>query len=126
VVAKAVLHDRAEQVSGSFFDNVPPGADAYLLKTVIHDWQESQAIQILSNVRRVMPRGGRLVLVESVIPDSPEFMPAKWGDLHMLALCGGRERSAAEFGELLGRSGFELLEIIPTRTMYSILISQPH
>jgi hypothetical protein len=128
VASEAVPHVRAERAAGSFFESVPPGADAYLLKTVIHDWPEPQARAILGNIRKVIQPGARLVLVEGVIPDSPASVagsPLVWTDLHMLALVGGAERTAGEFSELFGKSGFELQEIVPTKSPYSILIGQP-
>lgn len=125
VIAKAVPHARAERVGGSFFESVPPGADAYLLKTVIHDFPDPQATAILGNIRKVIQPGGRLALVERVITDSPESTPGKWADLHMLVLLAGAERTIPEYGELFGKSGFELLETIPTKSQFSILIGQP-
>ena len=125
-VSKAIPHARAERAGGSFFEAVPSGADAYILKSVVHDFPDAQVGAILNNIRKVLQPEGRLALVENVITDSPESIWAKWADLHMLALLGGAERTAAEYSELLGNSGFELQEIVPTKSPFSILIGRPH
>jgi hypothetical protein len=124
-VSEATPHLRAQRVGGSFFESVPPGADAYLLKTVIHDFPDPQAAAILSNIRKVIQPSGRLALVERVVTDSPDSMVAKWADLHMLVLVAGAERTPAEYGELFGKSGFELDEVVPTKSQFSILIGRP-
>jgi hypothetical protein len=76
-VSEVIPHPRAQRVGGSFFESVPPGADAYLLKTVIHDFPDPQATAILMNIRKVIQPGGRLALVERVVTDSPDSMVAK-------------------------------------------------
>jgi hypothetical protein len=125
VVSKAIPHARMERAGGSFFESVPSGADLYILKTVIHDFADAQVTPILSNIRKVVGPEGRLALVEGVITDSPESTFGKWGDLHMLALLGGAERTAAEYGELFDSSGFELQEVVVTKSPFSILIGRP-
>lgn len=126
VVSKAIPHARTERAGGSIFESVPSGADVYILKTVVHDFPDAQVMAILGNIRKVLGPGGRLALVESVITDSPDSLWGKWADLHMLALLGGAERTAAEYSELLGKSGFQLQEIVPTKSPFSILIGRPH
>jgi hypothetical protein len=122
VLYEALPNATMERVGGSFFESVPAGADAYLLRGVLHDWAEPEAVTILRNIRKAMRPDGRLVLVESVITDSST---AKWVDLQMLAVVGGEKRTAEEYGELFGRSGFDLGEIVPTTSPVSLLIGHP-
>jgi hypothetical protein len=104
--------DRCEVVSGSFFDAVPDGADAYLLKSVIHDWDDAEAIQILGKCRAAVADTGRILVVEPVIRPGNEPDPAKYMDLNMLVMLGGRERTADEFRSLLAKAGFRLADIV--------------
>jgi hypothetical protein len=124
VVAQAPPHKRMEKAGGDFFTNVPIQADAYLLRWIIHDWAEDKAVAILENVRKIAGPGARLVLVESVIPETAEFDMGKWMDLNMLVMAGGRERTATEFAELYAKAGFELQQIIPTASPLSILVGK--
>ncbi len=113
----AGLEERLEIVGGDFFQGVPAGADAYILKSVIHDWDDTHSITILKNCHGVMPAQGRLLLVELVLPDridqSPKSQIGTGSDLNMLVNAGGRERTQKEFRTLLESSGFELTKIIP-------------
>jgi hypothetical protein len=102
---------RAEIVGGSFFDSVPEGADAYILKGVIHDWGDRDAARILGNVRRAIRADGTLLLVESMVDFAGR--PANFGDLLMLVI-GGRDRTEADFRLLLGSAGFALTRVVPT------------
>jgi hypothetical protein len=124
VVAQAKSHERMEQVGGDFFKEVPAGPDAYILNGVVHDWADAEAAVILGNVRKAMKPGGRLVILEDVISETPEFGFGKWVDLLMLAVPGGRERTEREFSELLAVAGFELEEVIPTAGPLSVLIAK--
>ena len=111
-LTSVALLDRCEVVSGNMFDGVPPGHDAYLMKQVLHDWDDDDAARILARVRTAIAEGGRLLLIESVLPDQghdPSL--AEWLDLHMLVVVGGRERTASEWQRLLSCSGFDLEEI---------------
>ncbi len=112
---------RVELVGGDFFESVPAGADAYLMKHIIHDWDEERALKILKNCHRAMPEDGRLLLVEMVIPrgDEPHF--GKIQDLEMLLIPGGRERTEDEYRELLAASGFRLTRVVATRSPMSIV-----
>jgi hypothetical protein len=125
VVTGAMRHERVEIIGGDFFDSVPAGADAYMLRWIIHDWAEPKALAILDSVRKAMKSGARLVLIESVIPDTPDFDMGKWMDVNMLVMVGGRERTATEYGELYAKAGFELEQIIPTLSPLSIIIGRP-
>jgi len=124
VLAEAKPHDRVERVAGDFLKNVPEGADAYILRWIIHDWADAEAVAILGNVRKAMKPGSVLAVIEWVIPETPEPTPGKWMDLHMLALLGGRERTAAEHNDLLRKAGLELERVIPTASSLSIVIGR--
>ena len=123
------LDDRCEVARGSFFDQIPIGADAYMLKHVIHDWNDEQAAEILKNCRTVMPPHGKLLLVEGVYParidDSPKCRSATTTDVNMLVSTGGRQRSETEFKNLLADSGFRLARIIPTPARVCVIEGAP-
>jgi len=110
--------DRCELVGGDFFAEVPSGGDAYVLKVVIHDWDDERARRILSNCRKAMGSEARLLVVERVIPErlEPTFVDQRGTlmDLNMLVLAGGRERTEAEFRELFESAGFNLERLFPT------------
>ena len=120
---ESIPHDRVEIIGGNFFESVPAGADAYLLRWILHDWADEKAAKILSSLRRSMKPTARLILVESVIPEGASFDFGKWVDLQML-LVGGRERTRMEYGELLSSNGFELREVIPTASPLSLLVAR--
>lgn len=116
------LTKRCELIGGDFFNSVPAGGDAYILKSIIHDWDDERAIAILRNIARAMKPDGKLLLVETVIPErSSEPSFSQLGDLHMLVMTGGRERSAAEYAALFDAAGLKLLNVIPTQSMVSIV-----
>jgi hypothetical protein len=125
VVAGAIPHDRLQRVGGDFFKSVPAGADAYTMRWIIHDWADQEAFVILGGIRKAMKPESRLVLIEEIIPETPELTWAKWLDLHMLAVAGGRERTTAEYKELYANAGFDLEQIIPTRAGSSLIIGRP-
>ncbi|NEW42332.1 hydroxyneurosporene methyltransferase [Nocardia cyriacigeorgica] len=117
--------DRCAVVAGSFFDAVPEGGDAYLLKHVIHDWPVDQATRILRNVRAAMSPQARLLLIELVLPDDARPHPSKYIDLEMLVNTGGRERNAAEYRALLAECGFTLASVTPTLSPENVLEAVP-
>ena len=108
------LAARCEAMGGDFFASVPAGGDAYILKTIIHDWDEERALQILRNIHRAMPDDGKLLLIETVIPPGNEPSFSKLCDLHMAVMTGGRERTEKEYGELFARAGFKLTRVVQT------------
>lgn len=110
---------------GSFFDAVPDGGDAYLLKTVIHDWDDEQSIAILRNVRTAIAADGKLLLIELVLPEGAPPHPGMLLDLEMPVQAGGRERTASEYGDLLSQAGFRLTRVIPTAGPMSIVEAVP-
>ena len=112
------LADRCEIVGGDFFKAVPAGGDAYLLKHVIHDWNDDRAAEILRNCRRAMGAEAKLLILEGVYPpridQSDESRGAAANDVNMLVCTGGRQRSEAEFRNLYEAAGFRLTRILPT------------
>jgi SAM-dependent methyltransferase len=117
------IADRLEIVAGDFFDAVPAGANAYLLKGIVHDWNDELAVRILRNCRRAMRPDGRLLILESVLTPSSDPAGAMM-DVLMMVLTGGRERTEPEFRSLLREGGFSLEKVIPT-VGASILESHP-
>lgn len=128
-LAQAGIGDRCRVVGGSFFESVVAGADAYLLKHVIHDWDDERATTILRNVRAVTPPHGKVLLVEGVYPEridgSLESRGAAANDVNMLVVTGGRQRAEAEFDALLAASGFRLTRIVPTPARVSVIEGTP-
>ncbi len=121
----AGLSGRYDPVPGDFFTAVPAGADLYLMKKVIHDWDDERARTILANCRAAMPGTGRLLLIEQVVPPGNGPSYAKLLDLHMLVYTGGRERTEAEFRDLLASAGLELRRIVPTASNVSVVDAIP-
>ena len=121
LLEKEAVADRVEKLSGDFFESIPAGADAYLMKHIIHDWDDDKSIKILQNIHSAMNDGGKVLIVEMVVPDSDEPHPAKALDLVMLTMEGGKERTADEYRELLAAAGLRLTRVIPTRSPYSIV-----
>ncbi len=104
----ADLAERCEVRSGNFFEQVPGGADCYVLANVLHDWDDQRAIDILGNCRQSMVRGGRVLIVERLIPDGPgDAVPTLLSDINMLVITGGQERTNAEYAALLAGAGPE-------------------
>jgi hypothetical protein len=117
----AGLLDRCQLVPGSFFGAVPEGADAYILRHIIHDWDEEKCLTILRNCHRAMQPASKLLVIESVIPPGNEPFQGKFLDLHMLLVPGGKERTEIEYRALFEQAGFELTRILPTSTEVSIV-----
>lgn len=125
-IATGVIRDRGvagrcELVSGDMFTAVPPGGDAYILKRTLHDWDDDRAAGILRNCRDAMNSGGRILIVDMVVPAGNEPHPSKHYDLMMMVMLGGRERTEEEFAALLAAAGLDLARIIPTRSPVSII-----
>ena len=118
---EAGVVDRCATARGNFFESVPAGGDAYLLRHIIHDWNDEQSLTILRNIHRAMSDDGRLLLVESVIPPGNEPFAAKFLDLTMMLIPGGKERTEAEYRQLYDEAGFRLTRIVPTTTEISII-----
>ena len=115
------LASRCAVVGGDMFDSVPVGGDAYQLKWILHDWDDEHCVRILRNIRRAMTPGGRVLVIESVVPEGNEPSFAKLMDLNMLVMTGGRERTEAEFRALYDRAGFDLTRVVPTAGPLSVI-----
>jgi hypothetical protein len=116
------LNDRCRTESGDFFKAVPVGGDAYIMKHIIHDWDDERAVAILRNIRRALGgKRGRVILLESVLQpgDAPDF--GKIIDLEMMVMPGGRERTADEFRGLFASAGFAMTRIVRTESPLSIV-----
>ena len=124
-VEAAGLSARCEVVAGDFFATVPAGADAYLLRHIIHDWDDEESVTILRNCRRASAGRGKLLLVEGVVPPGNGPSLSKFFDLAMMVLPGGMERTEAEYRDLLARGGFALRRIVPTATWVSVIEADP-
>jgi hypothetical protein len=119
--AHPTLNSRCDYIGGSFFDTIPPGADAYLLSRVLHDWDDDRAATILTNCRRAMHAGARLLVMERIVPHGNEPHESKFMDLNMLIITGGRERTEHDYRALLERSGLRLTQITATQSEVSVV-----
>jgi C-methyltransferase len=117
--------DRVRIEEGSFFDSVPRGGDAYVLKNIIHDWADEKAVHILRNVRATADPRATLLLVELVIPRHNRDFPGKWADLEMMLNLGARERTAAEYRSLLSQAGFRMTRVVQTASPLSVVEARP-
>ena len=113
--------DRVRVAEGSFFDTVPGGGDAYVLKNIIHDWPDDKAVRILRNVRAAAGPRATVLLVEFVIPKHDRDFAGKWVDLEMLLNLGARERTAAEYGDLLSKAGLRMSRVVQTASPLSVV-----
>lgn len=128
-LAEAGVSERSDCVAGDFFRSLPAAGDLYLLKAVLHDWEDEPALRILANCRAAIAPHGRLAIVERVLPDrlstSAHDHALARADLNMLVALGARERGEAEFARLLGAAGFRVSRRIDTALEYSILEALP-
>ena len=120
------LDARCSIVEGDFFEGVPEGADTYVMKSIVHDWPDARGMALLKNCRKALRADGRVILIERVMPalakDAPDTVRV---DLHMLAVTGGRERSAAEYQGLLEAAGFGLGRVVATRSPFCVIEGVP-
>ncbi|MEB3361682.1 MAG: methyltransferase [Synechococcaceae cyanobacterium] len=122
VTVPAELEGRLAVQGGDFFSEAPAGADAYLLKHIIHDWGDEACLRILAPIREALAPGGKVLIVEQVIPPGNDPFPGKLLDLNMLVMTeGGRERSPGEYAMLLSRAGLALRRIVPTPSPVSVV-----
>ena len=115
------LSHRCQVVGGNFFESVPDGADAYMMRHIIHDWDDEKALTILRCCRAAMSRQSKLLIIESMIPPGNDPFGGKLLDLVMLLIPGGKERTEEEYRALLGKAGFDLARIVPTSTEISVI-----
>jgi hypothetical protein len=120
IISSLGLSDRCQIVGGDFFSSVPNGANAYVLRHIIHDWEDNDAIAILRQCQEAMSSDGKILVVEIVIPPLNEPSFGKWLDLMML-LVAGRERTQEEYSDLFSEAGLKLNRVIPTSSEVSII-----
>jgi hypothetical protein len=125
VLEAAGVVDRVDVVAGDFFTGLPTGADAYLLRKVLHDWDDADCLRILGALRRAVTPRSRLLIVEAVVGPPNEDAPSKFLDLMMLVSAGGRERTEAEWRALLANGGFHLERITPASPANHIIEAVP-
>lgn len=125
LIAEAGLTGRCEVKAGDLFELVPAGANAYMMKAIIHAFGDERASAILKNIRRAIAPEGRLLIVEHVIPEGNQPSLGKLNDLQMIVMTGGRERTRKEFEQLLGGAGFKLTAIHATAAPQSIVEGIP-
>jgi hypothetical protein len=126
-LSSAGVSDRCQFVAGDFFEAIPTGADAYVLKFILHDWEDDKCAQILKTCRAAVSGDSKLLLVESILPpDGGPLTDAVFGDVTMIVHTGGRERTEAEYGSLLGTAGFRLIRVVPTRAAQSVIEAVPY
>ncbi|GBE66894.1 hydroxyneurosporene-O-methyltransferase [Mycobacterium sp. MFM001] len=119
LLCQSNIADRIRIVTGSFFDSIPSGGDIYVLKNILHDWPDEQAVQILRNVRAAAGSHAAVLLIELVIPDHDRDFPGKWADLEMLLNLAGRERTAAQYRDLLSQADFRMTRVVRTASPLS-------
>lgn len=124
-LAEQGLADRLTVATGSFFESVPTGGDAYILKHIVHDWSDPEAERLLRTVRAAMDPDATLLVIDIVLPKHRRPHAGKFIDLEMLVNATGRERTASDFRDLLSRSGFTLQRIVGTAAPDSILEARP-
>jgi SAM-dependent methyltransferase len=121
VLKRQGVERRCEFVAGDFFESVPRACDAYIMKHIIHDWEDDKSLKILRNCHRAMNPKGRLLVVEMVVPEGNAPSPSKFLDLEMLLFLHSLERTEKEYRALFTEAGFELTRVVPTPTPYSIV-----
>ena len=128
-LAEAGVAERCEIVGGSFFDDLPSGADAVMLKFILHDWDDAEATRILQACRRAMTRDARLLVIDRIIPDRDDdpdgYAENVAADIHMFVNTGGRERTRGELEALLKSAGFELERVVSTGVPPVITVARP-
>ena len=125
VVANALTHDRLDVVGGNFFESVPDGGDAYVLKWIIHDWRDDESVAILRTVRAATRVAGTLILIERLIGEPNEDADTKFGDLNMLVMPDGQERTLDEYARLFERADFRLVGATPTASSMYVIEAAP-
>jgi O-methyltransferase domain/Dimerisation domain len=112
---------RCDAVGGDFFQGVLPGGDLYVLKFILVDWSDAEAVRILKNCRTAIIPNGKLLVIEMTIPDNNSPSPGQLFDLNMLVMTGGRERTQSEYGALMAQAGFRLNRVILTGSPFHVL-----
>ena len=117
------IAERACVRAGDFFDEAPAGADLYVMKSVLHNWDDTDAARILATCRAAMAPEARLLVIERVVPEGNAPSEAKLFDINMLTVAGGRERTEAEYRRLFGEAGLALARIAGTRSPLSVIVA---
>lgn len=117
------ISDRLKIVSGSFFEAIPDGGDLYILKNILHGWSDENSVNILKNIRKVMPEDGRLMIIEIIIENKNKPSWGKMTDIFMMAGLGGRERTRSEYQDLLDRAGYRIEKIKRTVSPLSLIVA---
>jgi len=125
VLASAGLAQRCQVVAGSFFESIPEDGDLYVMKAILHDWDDRASIDILRSCRRAMSSTATLIVIERVVGPPNEIPEGKFSDLNMMVQYAALERTRQEFHNLLKNGGFEITEVVPTRSPLSIIVGQP-
>jgi hypothetical protein len=125
LIAAEGLAGRLQTFPTNFFEAVPPGADVYMMRHIIHDWTDEQSLIILLNIRKVIRDEGRLLVIESIIPPGNEPSFGKLLDLNMMVIPGGKERTEVEYRDLFEKAGFRLEKIVPTLAEVSVIEGLP-
>jgi hypothetical protein len=120
-LAAAGVGERVDRIAGDFLQSVPAGGDLYLLKHIVHDWDDERARTILANVRQAMAPRATVLVVEMLVPDDGSPSPALLLDLNMLVMLGGRERTVAEMRALFASAGLTLGRVVATPTPFAVL-----
>ena len=119
------VDSRCSVIEGNFFESVPDGADVYLFRHIVHDWADEQTVKILSNCRKAIPKNGRLLIIEAVLPSGNKPSLAKDFDMLMMVVPGGIERTEEEYRLLFKHAGFRLSSITPTTSLVSVVEGKP-
>lgn len=117
--------ERCKLVSGNFFESVPQNADAYLLRHIIHDWDDDKSIKILSNIKKALPEHGKVLMIEAILPEGNTPHPGKMFDWVMMGIPDGIERTLTEYKILFAKSGLHIQQVIPTTGLNSIIEAVP-
>jgi len=125
VLNSNTLAQRIQTVAGSFFESVPDDGDAYIMKAILHDWDDSKSTEILRTCRRGMSPTASLIVIERVVGPPNENPEGKFSDLNMMVQYAALERTHQEFRDLLESGGFEMAEVVPTRSPLSIIVAKP-
>lgn len=125
IVRDAGLSDRCALNAGDFFETIPGGADVYTMRHILHDWSDELCVRILKNIREIIPASGRLLVIETVVPEGNEPSPSKLFDILMMMFPNGMERSEGQFRAIFTASGFTLAGITPTASPVSVIEARP-
>lgn len=124
-MGSSAISERCRFVGGDFFKDIPVAADGFLLRHILHDWSDADAITILRNCRQALPAHGKVLIAEMILPDGDEPSPVPMFDLMMLVVAGGKERTVAAYGDILEAAELALSNVTPTASPVSIIEARP-